>query len=125
MVPGNISRNLLRCAIVYGLLSASLLAVMSIQKNFASSGFYLHISLLGWVAMMLMALTYRLFPALTECPWAKVQFWTHNIGLPVLLVGIYSVSRQMPLGTSCTIAGSVLIVLAFIAFTINAWRNAN
>jgi hypothetical protein len=42
----------------------------------------------GWVSMTLFGLIGAVYPATTQGRVATVQFWVHNLGLPVLLVSL-------------------------------------
>jgi cbb3-type cytochrome oxidase subunit 1 len=120
---GNLSRNLLRCATVYALLGIGLGIVMAIQHDFVNRGVHVHANLVGWVSMAVMALAYRIFPRLTQSKLATAQFWAHNLGLPIMLLGIYGVLHGLAFGEPCAGIGSLTVALAFVSFAINVWRN--
>ena len=120
----NLARNLLRCATVYALLGISLGIAMGIQHDFVNRGVHVHANLVGWVSMAVMALGYRVFPRLTQSKLASVQFWAHNLGLPIMLLGLYGVLHGLAFGEPCVGIGSLVVAVAFVSFAINVWRNA-
>lgn len=125
MVNANLPRNLLRCASIYALFGIGMGIYMAITMDFLNRGVHVHANLVGWVSMALMALVYRVQPAMVASSLAKVQFWAHNLGLPVMLVGIFGVLHQLPIGNAFAGIGSILVAVAFVSFVINLWRNAD
>lgn len=115
------AERLLRCAVLYALLGIGMGMVMAGSHDFSSRGVHVHINLLGWVSMALMALVYRAFPRMAAHPLARVQFWLHNIGLPVMMVGLYQLLHGQVSAEPIVGVGSVIVSLAFVAFALNAW----
>lgn len=120
-----VSRNLLRCATLYALLGIGLGIAMGIQHDFVNRGVHVHANLVGWASMAVMALAYRVFPKLTQSKLAAVQFWAHNIGLPIMLLGLYGLLHGLAFGEPCVGIGSLVVAVAFVSFAINVWRNAD
>lgn len=118
-----ISTRLLRIAVLYSLFGIGLGIVMAASMNFTNRGIHVHANLVGWVSMAVMALIYRMIPSMETSVLAKVQFWAHNIGLPIMLVGIYGVVNNLPFGAPCAGIGSVVVAVAFVSFAINVWKN--
>lgn len=125
-IQGNkLSRNLLRCATIYALLGIGLGIAMGIQHDFVNRGVHVHANLVGWVSMAVMALAYRVFPQLAHSKLATVHFWTHNLGLPIMLLGLYGLLHGLAFGEPCVGIGSLIVAVAFVSFAINVWRNAD
>ena len=118
------SERLLRCAVIYALVGICIGLFMSITHDFLIRGVHTHANLVGWVSMAVMALVYKTYPAMAESKLATVQFWAHNIGLPIMLVGIYGVVNILAFGIPCAAIGSLIVAVAFISFAINVWCNA-
>jgi len=77
-----------RMATIY-LLAGVLLGIgMGISADHALFGVHAHINLLGWASLAIVGLIYQHLPALGCNRVAKVQFWLHNIGLPVMMAGL-------------------------------------
>ena len=49
---------------------------------------HVHINLLGWVSLCLMALIYQAMPQLQRGWIPLAHFWAHNLGLPMFMGGI-------------------------------------
>jgi len=53
-----------------------------------------HINLLGWVEMAIFGATYYIIPRILQRPiysdrLVKVHFWTHNVGLCLMVIGFF------------------------------------
>lgn len=118
------AKNLLRCAVLYALFGISLGIVMAASHDFANKGLHVHINLVGWVSMAVMAMAYHAFPAMDGSVLAKVQFWLHNLGLPLMAYGIYAIMHGLPMAEPIVGSGSLIVALAFVAFAANVWLNA-
>lgn len=119
-----ISKWLLRIAVAYALAGIGLGVVMAASMDFTHRGIHVHANLVGWVSMAVMALCYKVMPALENSMLAKIQFYAHNLGLPVMLLGIYGVLHNLPFGAPCAGVGSIVVAIAFVCFAINVWKNA-
>lgn len=118
------STKLLRCAVIYALFGIGLGVYMAATHDFLNKGIHVHANLAGWVSMAVMALIYRAWPATATSKLASAQFWLHNLGLPVMLLGIYGVMHELAFGIPCAAIGSIVVAAAFVCFAINVWRNA-
>lgn len=119
------AKTMLRCAVLYALLGIGIGIVMAATHDFTNKSVHVHVNLLGWVSMALMGLAYQVFPGMARSALAKVHFWLHSLGLPVMVVGIYAVMHQWPTAEPIVGSGSVAVALGFVAFAINAWLNAS
>jgi hypothetical protein len=120
----SLDERLLRLAVLYALLGIGMGLAMSITHDFTNKGVHVHVNLLGWVSMALMALGYRQFPRMARSPLARVHFWLHGLGLPVMAVGIYMVLHQLPNAEPVVASGSLAVAAAFASFALNVWLNA-
>lgn len=125
MLGQRLSSQLLKIAVLYALFGIGLGVVMAASMNFTYRGIHVHANLVGWVSMVVMALAYRLIPAMETHVLAKVQFWAHNLGLPIMLVGIFGVLGNLPFGAPCAGVGSIVVAVAFICFAINVWKHVD
>jgi hypothetical protein len=116
-------KTLLRCAVLYALLGIGLGIAMGVQQDFTNKGVHVHINLLGWVSMALIGVIYQVFPALATSVLARVHCWLHNVGLPVMALGIYAIAHDWSMASPLIGVGSLLVALAFAAFALNVWRN--
>lgn len=119
------SARLLRCAVVYSVIGISMGIAMAGSHDFTNKGVHVHANLVGWVSMAVMALAYRAFPALAASRLASVHFWLHNLGLPVMLIGLYALLHAIAWGEPVVAVGSIIVALAFLCFAVNVFRHAH
>nr|WP_218781016.1 cbb3-type cytochrome c oxidase subunit I [Bacillus sp. EB106-08-02-XG196] len=96
--------------------------IMGIIHDFRFTSVHAHVNLLGWISMALFGLIYHFYPNAANSKLAKIQFWLHNIGVPVMLGGItlqiLGVSGALP----PTIIGSIVVVVGVILFMVNVFK---
>jgi hypothetical protein len=97
---------------------------MAGSHDFTNRGVHGHVNMLGWVSMVLMALCYRQFPRMAQSLLARLHFWLHNLGLPVMAAGIYMVLHQLPGAEPVVGGGSTAVAAGFVCFALNVWINA-
>jgi hypothetical protein len=119
-----VDERLLRLSVLYALLGIGMGLAMAMSNDFTNKGVHVHVNMLGWVSMALMALGYRLFPRMARSPLARVHVWLHGLGLPVMATGIYMVLHQMPNAEPVVGSGSMAVAAAFACFALNVWLNA-
>lgn len=122
--PSNIPKTMLRGAVLYALLGIGMGIVMGAQQDFTNKTVHVHINLLGWVSIALMGVIYQVFPGMARSKLAKAHFWLHNLGLPVMITGLYGVMHEWPAAEPVIGTGSAVVALAFVVFALNAWLNA-
>lgn len=120
-----IANRLVRCAVLYAMLGVSIGVTMGATGDFTNKSLHVHVNLVGWVSMALMAMVYRAYLNMAASRLAAAQFWLHNIGLPIMLVCLYGLLHGYPWGEQFIGIGSTLVALAFLSFAVNVWRNAN
>lgn len=119
------AENLLRCAVLYALLGISMGIGMAASGDFTNKGVHVHLNLVGWVSMAVMAIAYQVFPRMANHVLAKAQFWLHNVGLPLMIAGIYGLLHHLPMAEPVVGVGSLTVALAFVAFALNVWLNTS
>jgi hypothetical protein len=117
------SGRLLRIAVVYWIVAVCWGIYMGATEDFTDVPVHAHLNLLGWVSLGLCGIVYALAPHLAETMLAKVHFWLHNLGLPVLMLGVWLL-RHGQEGIGGPIAGifSIVMGLGILCFGINLWR---
>ena len=119
------SSKFLKIAVCYALLGIAMGLQMGMNHDFTNRPVHVHVNLLGWVSMAVMAACYQLFPALARSPLASAHFWLHNVGLPVMMLGLYLMFHGLAdLGGALTGVGSITVALGFGVFALNVWLNA-
>ncbi len=108
---------------VYFVIGVLLGYYMSVAHAYQLAGVHVHINLLGWTSMTLAGLIYTLFPKTGNSLLGKIHFWLHNIGLPVMMIGLFfMIQGNAAIGAIIPI-GATAIVLAVIIFAINLFVN--
>jgi len=114
----------IKISVVYFAIGVILGLFMSMTHDVALTGVHVHINLLGWSSFALAGIVYHLFPRATSNLYAKLHFWSANIGLPIMMVAlaIYLLNGVEAAITFIAIGG-VLVVFSVIMFAINVLQN--
>jgi hypothetical protein len=88
-----------------------------------------HINLLGWVSMSLFGVIGAVYPQTTVGRVATLQFWIHNLALPILLVALAAKLRGIQaaepvLGLGSTVVGIGVLLFAYQVITALRTRPA-
>ncbi|MFB3923701.1 MAG: cytochrome-c oxidase [Terriglobia bacterium] len=119
----NIGIRLIQVAAVYMTVGVIMGLAMGIAGDFALSSVHAHVSLLGWATMGIAGIVYLLLPGCGQSPLAKLHFWGHNIGLPVMLVSLALYALGVAAAEKVIAAGSILVVASLLVFSFNVLRN--
>ncbi|ANA80730.1 hypothetical protein PVOR_05498 [Paenibacillus vortex V453] len=111
--------KLIRIAAVYFVLGVLLGMYMSISHSYDYASVHAHVNLLGWASLALAGVIYHLFPAAGESTVGKVHFWLHNIGLPVMMIGLALLMSGVESVEPVIAVGGVLVTLGILAFLYN------
>jgi cbb3-type cytochrome oxidase subunit 1 len=116
------SLTLIRFAVCYFLVTIVMGNGMGIAEDFRLKHVHVHFALLGWVSLSIIAILYRLFPAL-EAGWIpRAHCWLHNIGLVVMLGGFsYSVLSGNFLAAPIGV-GSMVMSLGIVLFAMHVFK---
>jgi cbb3-type cytochrome oxidase subunit 1 len=109
----------LKAAVVYFAIGVGLGLFMGISGNFGQRDTHAHINLLGWVSSALFALIYQTWPRLAEGAIAKTHFWLYNIGVPLMLIGLFCKMQGIDLPAPVLEIGATTVVLAVFVFAAN------
>jgi hypothetical protein len=117
-------KTFLKAAVIYFTIGVLMGITMGIIHDFRLTSVHAHVNLLGWVSMAIFGLIYHFYPQAATTKLAKIHFWFHNIGLPVMMVGI---ATQIITGSNAAlpvaIIGSIVLVVGVILFTINLFKH--
>lgn len=91
----NISRNFMVIGSLYLLVGIGLGSFMGGSGDHTLAPVHAHINLLGFTLMTVFGIAYRLIPALAGGILAMLHFWLHQIGVLVLLVGLFLLMSGM------------------------------
>lgn len=115
--------KLIKISVVYFVIGVLIGMYMSIAEKFTFSSVHVHINLLGWMSLGLAGLIYVAFPSAAETTLAKLHFWLHNIGLPVMMIALALLISGVAWAHIFVAIGGVLVVLGIILFAINIFKN--
>jgi hypothetical protein len=79
------SRTWFQLAALYFAIGVMLGVAMGASGDHSLFAVHAHVNLLGWVSMALFGIIGTAYPSITEGRIAAAQFWTYNIGVPVML----------------------------------------
>ncbi|KOR76837.1 cytochrome-c oxidase [Paenibacillus solani] len=111
--------KLIKIAVIYFVLGILLGMYMSISHSYDYASVHTHVNLLGWASLALAGIIYYLFPAAGESTVGKVHFWLHNIGLPIMMIGLTLLVSGVESVEPVIAAGGVLVTLGILAFLYN------
>ena len=82
-----------------------------------------HINLLGWATMAIIGLIYRQFPELANTLLARIHFWIHNLGLPLLMLMLACLLRGYTSLEPVLGIASIFVVASIVLFAVNIFKN--
>ncbi|MGA0611725.1 hypothetical protein [Caldimonas sp. KR1-144] len=118
-----IARRCLQLALVYLIVGIAIGIGMGATQDFTLRPVHAHINLLGWTTLALAGLTYGVFPALAASRLAAVQFWLHNLSLPVMMGSLAMLLLGKPQVAPALVASEFGMAGAIVALTVNAFIN--
>jgi cbb3-type cytochrome oxidase subunit 1 len=89
-----------------------------------------HMTVVGFLTMMVFGVGYQLLPRLFGFPLhsrglAIAHLWLANIGLAAMVVGFFMQPHVGPRSAPVTAAGGTLFALGAFGFVYNMWRTFN
>jgi len=116
--------RLIQISVVYFAIGVTLGMYMSMAHDYALTGVHVHINLLGWASFALAGIVYHLFPAISKNIFAKLHFWSANIGIPLMMIGLtVLILAAADQATIFVAIGGFLVVFSVIMFAINVLKN--
>ncbi|HSP23430.1 MAG TPA: cytochrome-c oxidase [Planococcus sp. (in: firmicutes)] len=114
----------IKIASVFLIIGIGLGIYMGLAEDFKYADLHAHINLVGWVTTGVYGLVYAFFPKIGNNKLAKVHFWLHIIGTPLLLGSIFLITiNKMGTGLAIGIPGALIVLLAAIVFAVNLFKN--
>lgn len=123
----NISRNFLIAGSIYLIVGILFGAYMGGSGDHSLAPVHAHINLLGFTLMTLFGLAYRLIPGLDEGLLPRLHFWLHQVGVFLLLFGLWLMMTGKVAETTIGPAFPILegaILLGVILWLVNLVRRA-
>jgi len=116
--------KLIKIALVYLVAGLSLGIVMGVSHDFRLSSAHAHILLLGWVTMVISGVVYVILPSCEDNWLAKFHYWSLNVGLPAMILGLVLLTFGKEIGEKIVAPGSAFVLLASVAFALNVFLNS-
>lgn len=114
----------IKISVLYFVIGVLLGLYMSMAHDYALKGVHVHVNLLGWASFALAGFVYHLFPSTSNNMYAKLHFWSANIGLPLMMIALtVLILNGAEVATVFTAIGGVLVVFSAIIFAINVFKN--
>ncbi|SES10817.1 cytochrome-c oxidase [Psychrobacillus sp. OK032] len=114
----------IKISVVYFVIGVLLGLYMSMAHDYALTGVHVHVNLLGWASFALAGFIYHLFPSTSSNMYAKLHFWSANIGLPLMMIALtVLILNGAEVATVFIAIGGVLVVFSVIMFAINVLAN--
>lgn len=112
-------------AVVYFCIAVSLGVYMGASHDHSLMTVHAHLNLLGWVTLALIGIIYHLFPEAAASAAATLQFWLHNLALPVMMLALAFLMKGMQ-GVEPVIGlSSIAVLVSVLVFAGNIlWRRA-
>lgn len=118
-------KTLIKIAVVYFAIGVLLGMTMGIIHDFRLTSLHAHVNLLGWVSTAIFGVIYSIYPFVSTTKLAKAHFWLHNLGLPVMMIGLFCESFGISAGLPVMIVGSLAVVIGTLLFAINTIKTLN
>lgn len=113
----------LRIAVLYIIVGVALGIYMGASGDHLMHPVHAHLNLLGWVAMSLFGLFYRVIPAAADTKLAKVHFWIYVPAHFMQMVLLTLLFRGYPAVDPVLGVFSILVGIAFLCFAVVVWRH--
>jgi hypothetical protein len=116
-----LANRLIHTAVAFLVIGVALGTTMGAMQDFRLVHVHAHLNLLGWVALGMMGLIYRLHPHLQQGWLAHAHYWLHTVGLVVFMGafawGVATDAKPVPL----IAAGATMVSLAVLLFAIKVF----
>jgi cbb3-type cytochrome oxidase subunit 1 len=116
-----LATRLIHTAVAFFVVGVALGTTMGATQDFRFVHVHAHINLLGWVALALIGLIYRLHPHLQQGWLAQAHYWLHTVGLIVFMGsfawGIAAGAKSVPF----IAIGATMVSLAVLLFAVNVF----
>ena len=112
----------LRMAAVYLVVGVAMGNYMGATHDFALRSVHAHVNLLGWASMLGFGLVVQQFADTLSPRMVALQFWLHQLALPVMLSALAALMRGVTAAEPLIGLGSVAVGVAVLMFAVNLWR---
>ena len=112
----------IRMAALYLVVGVALGNFMGATHDFGLRSVHAHLNLLGWASMLGFGLVVQHHADTLSPRLVALQFWLHQLALPVMLAGLAALMRGVVAAEPLVGLGSVVVGVAVMLFAVNVWR---
>jgi hypothetical protein len=116
-----LATRLIHTAVAFFVVGIALGTYMGAAQDFRFVHVHAHLNLLGWVALGMIGLIYRLHPHLQKGWLAHAHYWLHTVGLVVFMGafawGVAVNAKPVPFIAT----GATMVALAVLLFAVNVF----
>ena len=116
------TKRLLQMSVIYLIVGILMGLYMGMTENFTLKDVHAHVNLLGWGSMALMALIYKAYPDAAATALAKVHFWLHSAGLPLMMIALTVMMLGNPGAGPVVGILSIITGIGVISYCVNILR---
>ena len=116
-----LSIRFIRTAVLFFLVGVALGLYMGANQDFRFVHVHAHVNLLGWVALALAGLLYRVHPELEQGWLGHAHYWLHTVGLVVFMGGFAWGTLRGSFATAPVSIGASMVGLGVLLFAINVF----
>jgi cbb3-type cytochrome oxidase subunit 1 len=116
-----LATRLIHTAVAFFVVGVALGTTMGAMQDFRFVHVHAHINLLGWVALALIGLIYRLHPHLQQGWLAQAHYWLHTVGLIVFMGSFAWGVATGAKPVAFIAAGATMVSLAVLLFAANVF----
>jgi hypothetical protein len=116
-----LSNRFIHTAVFFFVVGVGLGLYMGVNKDFRLVHVHVHINLLGWVALGLAGLLYRVHPELQRGWLGHAHYWLHTAGLAVFMGGFAWGTMSGTFATTAVASGASAVGLGVLLFAINVF----
>lgn len=113
---------LFRLAALWMLIGLVLGIVMAASHDHALAPVHVHTNLLGWATLALTGLLYTVIPAMADNRFARLHFWLHALGLPVMMAALAAYALGHTAMEPVIAVGAIAVTAGLAFFTVNLFR---
>ncbi len=112
-----LAARFIRLSVLYAILGMALGIYMAASMDHSQMPTHAHLNLLGFVSMFLFGIFYKLYPVAAEGKLPALHFWTSNVGMIGLVIGVAVIySGNMELGERLASVFSIIVIVAMLLF---------
>jgi hypothetical protein len=116
-----LANRFIHTAVLFFVTGVALGIYMGANQDFRFVHVHAHINLLGWVALGLAGLLYRVYPELQRGLLPQVHYWVHTIGLVIFMGGFALRTLGGEFGTPAVAVGATMVGVGVLLFAVNVF----